>query len=153
MTNNLPLKMKTRARGSGDTPPNNDTITHNGDGPPTEGDEVRSGIGEITPETTAEGDSPPARGYAVGTGTPSPSDTAGAAAGGVTREVTKPPGNSDKNLCHRCRTLFKLTDGTRMCMHKYFDQDVSFVPDIIGKSLDIHSSQRQLIGTSAYVRG
>ena len=54
-----PVTRSARTRESGDAPPAPTRNTRYGDGPPTEGDKERSGMGEHAPQTTAEGDPTP----------------------------------------------------------------------------------------------
>ena len=120
-----------RTRGSGDAPPNDRRNTHYGDGPPTEGDEECSGIGESSPKTMAEGDVPPGiRDTAGARANPlGPTDPDGTDNAGTTHE--------NKNLCRKCHTFFKLVDSRLTCMHECFQRDDSFVPDLQGGTLDI----------------
>ena len=61
--------------------------------------------------------------------------------------------NLGKHLCRKCRTLFRLSDGTRTCMHQCFERQDEFAPDVANQTLDIRDSQKRLVGTIAYVRG
>ena len=53
-----PITRSTRTRVCGDAPPNRTRNTRDGDGPPTVGTQMRSGIKENAPEPRAEGDRP-----------------------------------------------------------------------------------------------
>ena len=159
-----PVMRSARTRETGDAPQTQPRNMRDGDSPPTEGDKVRSVIGELATEPTTEGDPTPAIREArdlVRTNSPAEPD-------GTNEQGVVPPGPQgngeyspvndyedplDKNLCRHCHTMFKLTTGHRTCNHYCDSRGYQLAADPENKVLGIVDQHDQLLARVAYVRG
>ena len=104
---------------------------------------MHSGMGEHAPQTTAEGDPTPVVREARDPMGPEKPDDSTNWEGDVPPEAAparplreNPPEtthetrcNPDKNLCPQCRTLIKLADGRRLCVHRTCALELAHSPD------------------------
>ena len=166
--NNIPARPITsyaRTREDGYAPPHTHRNMRDGDGPPTEGDEVRPGNGELAPIHTAEGDAPPTIREAqdpVRTNRSAEPDCTNEHEGVVqpdqqvngeyspVNEYEDPLG---KNLCRHCHTMIKLTTGHCTYNHYCNSRGYQLAADPDNKVLGIINRVDQLLARVAYICG